>query len=152
MSEIVLKTCLECDKLISVNKRLWGSATRGMRHSWDYEHEQSQLRESLKRHGIQEGCLGNSSLYSVIYALYLKENISRRDTDNLIKSVTDVLSKYLGFNDNKIVSYRFSKREVRDAEKEHVLVIIEKMDGWWDDLRMTKEEFEGFLEEYLEKN
>lgn len=152
-SKLVLKTLISCDKLISVNKRLWGSRSRGMRHSPEYELEQKQLIESLESNNIKRDCLGNDHLYSLTYVLYLKENISRRDTDNLIKSVTDVISNYLGFNDNKIVSYQFSKRQIVDfgeePAKEYVLVEVKQVEGWWDSLKLKFAEFKNFMEDYL---
>jgi len=155
MAELkTLKAFLSCDKLISVNKRLWGSSSRGMRHSDEYERECNQLRASLRDSGVEEGSMGNDHLYSVTYVLYLKDNISRRDTDNLVKCITDVLSKYLGFNDNKLISYRFSKRmlvEYPEGEpfKEYVYVKLEQVDGWFDRLKIKFVEFRNFMEKIL---
>lgn len=146
--KLALRVFLSCDKLCSVNKRLWGSASRGMRHSWDYEHQQQQLRQSLVDNGVLENLLDGKHLYSVTYVFYLKDNISRRDTDNLMKGVTDVLSKYLGFNDNKIISYKVSKRQVEDSDKEYVLVEVEEIEGWWDSLKIKLEEFVEFVRRY----
>ena len=154
MSSKVLRVILSCDKLTSVNNRLWGSKNKGMRHSWDYEHEQQQLFQELDNQQIPKNCLDPKKLYSFTYVFYFKQNIERRDTDNFLKCVTDVLSKHLGFNDNKIVSYKISKRQLIDfgenPQKEYVLVEIEEVDGWWDKLKIKFDDFKEFVRRYIE--
>jgi len=59
------------------------------------------------------------------------------------------LSKHLGFNDNKIVSYKVSKRQVNESEKEYVLVEIEELEGWWNNLKVGLIEFKEFIRRYV---
>lgn len=150
----VLKALISCDKLISVDKRLAGRRyKRGLHLSWEYEHELNQLAESLKNAGLEEGSLGNDSLYGILYVFYLKENFLKRDADNLIKAVTDSISRYLGFNDNRIISYKVSKRCLEqfpdDNRKEYVYFEIEKINKSPKDFKIKFNEFTDWIQSVM---
>lgn len=122
-NERVLSGFLFCEKLISVNRRLGRMRNGRMYLSDEYRKEEAQLWESLVNSGLTQGCLDNSCFYSISYVFYLNDRFLKLDTDNVIKPVTDVISRYLGFNDNRIVSYKVCKRSISETPKE--------IDGEW---------------------
>lgn len=151
----VLKALISCDKLISVDRRLEKKRkSRTFRLSWDYEHELRQLEESLRRTSIEQGSFSNDCLYSMLYVFYLKENFMKRDTDNMVKAVTDAISRYLGFNDNRIISFKVSKRMITDYpdenKQEYVYFELERIERKPNDYKIKYQEFTDWINNLIE--
>lgn len=118
--------------------------------SQDYIAEENQLVESLVNSGLVRGSLSNDCLYSLSIVFYLKENLGRRDLDNMLKAPVDVLSKYLGFNDNRIISYKVCKRMISDVpddepDLEWMYFCIEKVYKKPKDLTIKFDDFKDFI-------
>ena len=116
----------------------------------EYRQEEQDLWKSLENSGLTQGCLDNSCLYSLSIVFYLKENLIKRDTDNALKAPIDVLSKYLGFNDNRIVSIKTCKRMISDIPEgepnlEWMYFCIEKVFKKPKDLTIKFDDFKEFI-------
>lgn len=144
-----------CEKFISVNSMFLNKRGHNGRraHSPEYEKELRELRASLEDTKLVQGCLSEGkkkSLLSVSLVFYLKENLGKRDLDNLIKAVMDSISEYLGFNDNRVISYKTCKRMLTDfpekeQEMEWVYFEITKSSRTYRDLNIPYSEFKNFM-------
>ena len=143
-----IKGLISCDKLISVDKRISGKGGRGrgrkLAISPEYSKELAQLDHSLSLTGIERNSFDPNCFYSVKCTFFLKENFKRRDTDNLLKAVIDALTRYLGFDDNKIISHQACKRFITFPKgmekKEFVLFEVEKSSKVLKDLEIKFED------------
>ena len=148
--EKILSGFLICDKFISVNRRLGKMKNGKMYLSPEYALEEQQLMQSLENSGLVRNSLDNSCFYALSLVFYLKENIARRDADNLVKNPVDCISRYLGFNDNRIISYKICKRALSDLPEgepqiEYLYFEIEKVYKKKEDLTIPYEEFREFV-------
>lgn len=148
-----ITVALNCDKFISVNDRLRkGGRGRNGRIPLTYaaEKEMSQLRRSLELSGVPEGAMSGGKYYTVSLVFYLKENLSRRDLDNLIKTVFDVVGPYFGFDDRNIISYKASKRQIKYPKGypepiEWLVLTVTDTDKQKSDLVINKEDFDKLI-------
>jgi hypothetical protein len=119
-----------------------------MRLSPEYERELKQLDHSLSLTGIPRKSFDNNSFYSISLVFLLKDNFKRRDTDNLLKAVIDALTRYLGFDDNKIISHLACKRYLSFPKgmekKEFVIFEVQKLTKNLDDFVVP---FETLIQE-----
>lgn len=144
-----LKTLINCDELVSVNRRLAKGGKRGKHLSPPVQREIAQLTKSLEDRGIQRNSVDPNKFYTISLIFYLKGSIFRRDLDNMVKIVIDAITPYLGFNDNKIISYRLAKRQIKYPEdyqnpKEWVYLEVTETDKSRDDLQTSFEDFKSY--------
>ena len=145
------KGLLQCTDFISINKRLDPGGKRGKHLSAACVREMKELEDSLERIGIVKGCLNSDKrLYGISYVFYLKANVLRRDIDNLVKTPTDVITRYLGINDSRIISYKICKRMLVEyppnvPRKEYLVFELERMPRTPEELKVS---FKDFTERY----
>lgn len=149
-NERILSGFLSCSKFISVNRRLSRMKNGKMYLSDEYRKEEAQLWESLANSGLTQGCLDNSCFYAISMVFYLNDRIWKTDLDNLEKAPIDVLSRYLGFNDNRVVSYKVCKRKISNIPEdqpnlEWLYFEIEKVYKKTEDLTIPFEDFKEFV-------
>lgn len=147
-NQSIVRGLINCDYLVSVNRRL--SKRRGsseLRLTDECKREHAQLYDSLKASNIEEGFLSNDkSLYSALLIFYFNRNFLKRDSDNVVKIVVDSISRYVGINDNRIISYKLSKRIIKKfpegvEPKEYVYFDIERLAKNAEDYEIDYEDF-----------
>lgn len=78
----------------------------------------------------------------------------KRDTDNMVKAVTDAISRYLGFNDNRIISFKVSKRMITDYpdenKQEYVYFELERIERKPNDYKIKYQEFTDWINNLIE--
>jgi len=144
---------ISCDKLVSVDRRISGRRGRGrskkLALSPEYTRELEQLDHSLSLTGIPRNSFDKDAFYSLNLTFLLKDNFKRRDSDNLLKAVIDAITRYLGFDDNKIVSHNACKRSLSFPKgmekKEFVIFEIQKLNKKLEDFIVPFEKL--FLKE-----
>lgn len=145
------KGVLQCTDFISINKRLDPGGKHGKHLSAACVREMEELNKSLERIGIVKGCLSSDkSLYGISYVFYLKTNVLKRDIDNLVKTPTDVITRYLGINDSRIISYKLCKRMLVNyppdiPQKEYLVFELERMPRTIENLKVF---FKDFIERF----
>ena len=144
-----LTVALNCEKFISVNDRL-RKGGRGKNGRIPLTHaagkEMGQLYDSLVASGLEQGCMKGGKYYTISLVFYLKESVGRRDLDNLIKTVFDVITPYFGFDDRNIISYKAAKRLIKYPKDypnplERLVVTVTDTDKQRADLEISYEDF-----------
>lgn len=85
----------------------------------------------------------------ITYGLYFKTAYDRRDTDNCIKILQDVFAKYIGFNDNIIVTQHAYKRCIssknRKMNKEFIYIQVTNNSKQDSELTVHEEDLSGLI-------
>lgn len=108
------------------------------------------LNQSLEDAGFVRNSLDNDHYYSLSLVFYLKDGFGRRDVDNMLKVVVDVLSRYFGFNDNRVISYKHCKRQIVNFEdeypREYLYFTIEQVARQKSELEIDYKDFQEWVQ------
>lgn len=82
----------------------------------------ADLHASLSAQGFTRDDIPKAPFYAIKCGFYLRHSWFQRDTDNMIKIVLDVLSRYFDINDNRMVSNQIYRRGLKGGPDMNELV------------------------------